>query len=139
MPAQTKITRILMVDDNPSIHRHVIGLLPEEFEVVETLEDGAGLPAAVASHQPDVILLDITLPVLSGIQIASQLRVSGQETPIIFLTVHNDPDYARAAFAVGAHGYVLKIRLVTDLIPALRAAMTGQKFLSPPLKLEDVQ
>ena len=139
MRAQSSRTKILLVDDNPSIHRHVVELLPEDLEVVEALEDGAGLPQALALHQPDAILLDITLPILNGIQLASQLRGSGVSTPIIVLTVHNDADYARAAFGVGANGYVLKMRLATDLVPAVRAAVSGGKFLSPPLKLEELQ
>src|SRR5262249_51752583 len=120
-----------MVDDNPWVHRHVVGLLPDDFEVVDCLEDGAKLPVAVALHDPDLILMDITLPVLSGIHLASQLKASGCNARIVFLTIHDDPDYARAAMATGAFGYVLKANLATDLVPALRAAMAGNRFVSP--------
>ena len=132
----TSHVRLLLVDDNPAVLRQVIQLLPREFEVVATLEDGAGLPAAVLEHQPDIIVLDITLPPVNGIALASQLRSAGCSAEIVFLTVHSDRDYVRAAFGVGAIAYVVKTRLSLDIVPALRAAMRGERFVSPSPELE---
>jgi len=130
------LTKILLVDDHPAVLLQTIRLLPEDYEVVETLESGSGLKAAVARHEPDLIVLDITLPGLSGIELASRLRESGYSTKIVFLTVHCDTDYAREAFAAGANGYVVKARLASDLVPALQAVLAGKRFISPCPELE---
>jgi len=139
MDPALKPTGVLLVDDHPAMLRQVVQMLPEEFEVLETRADGRGLLAAIEAHQPGVIILDITLPGLSGIQLASQLRVAGSPARIIFLTVHNDPDYARAALAAGGSAYVLKMRLATDLVPALRAVLAGRRYVSSSAELKEVE
>ena len=131
--------RLLLVDDNPAVLRQVVQLLPGEFEVVGTLEDGAGLRGALEEHEPDIIVLDITLPCGCGIALASQLRNAGCPARIVFLTVHSDPDYVHAAFAAGAIGYVVKTRLSLDLEPALRSALQGERFISPSPELEGME
>ena len=136
MNIATSRVRLLLVDDNPAVLRQVAELLPREYDVVATLEHGAGLAAAVLEHQPDIIVLDITLPPVSGISLASQLKVAGCLAEIVFLTVHSDRDYVRAAFGVGAIAYVVKARLGLDIVPALRAAMRGERFVSPSPGLE---
>jgi len=78
-------SKILLVDDHPAVLRQTISLLPEDYEVVETLESGFGLKAAVSRHEPDLIVLDITLPGVSGIELASRLRQSGYSTKDSFL------------------------------------------------------
>jgi DNA-binding NarL/FixJ family response regulator len=95
-----------------------------------------GLRVALEEHQPDIIVLDITLPPVSGIALASQLTNAGCPAKIVFLTVHSDPDYVRAALAAGAIGYVVKTRLSMDLVPALRAALDDTRFISPSPELE---
>jgi DNA-binding NarL/FixJ family response regulator len=87
-------------------------------------------------HRPDIIVLDIRLPPVSGLVLASQLRDAGCSAKIVFLTVHDDPDYVRAAFAAGAIGYVLKTRLSLDIVLALRAALQSERFISPSAELE---
>lgn len=128
--------KVLLVDDHVPVLQQTIRLLPEPFEVVEALESGAALKAAVARHEPDLIVLDITLPGLSGIDLARLLKRSGCPAAIVFLTVHGDKDYARAAFAAGANGFVVKARLASDLVPALHAALAGERFISPCSELE---
>ena len=86
-----------------------------------TLEDGAGLRGALQEHQPDIIVLDITLPGLSGIALALQLRDAGVAARIVFLTVHNDPDYVRAALAAGAAG----VRRENPLVAGPPAGVAG--------------
>ena len=136
MDTATSRVRLLLVDDNAAVLRQVIQLLPREFEIVGTLEDGTGLRDAVRNHQPDIIVLDITLPAVSGIALASQLRKAGCAAKIVFLTVHSDPDYVRAAFAAGAAAYIVKTRLSLDIVPALRTALRGERFISPSPELE---
>ena len=130
-------TRVLLVDDHPAVLRQVSPLLLGEFEVGATLDGGDAVPAAVKQHRPDLIVLDVTLRNVSGIELASRLQPLGNPARIVFLTVHDDPDYARAAFEAGAAGYVIKARLATDLIPALRAALEGRRFVSPSGGLKD--
>jgi DNA-binding NarL/FixJ family response regulator len=138
MSTDAKRVRMVLVDDHPGILRQTMQLLPERFEVVEALEDGSGLRATVDELDPDIIVLDITLPRVSGIDLARRLRAAGCKTRIVFLTVHADADYAREAFAVGALGYVIKPRLASDLLPALEAALAGERFVSPCPELKDL-
>ena len=136
MKTQAQTARVLLVDDHPAVLRQVSQLLLGEFDVVAALDGGDALPAAVEQHRPDLIVLDVTLRNVSGIELASRLKPMSHPVKIVFLTVHDDPDYVRAAFAAGAVGYVVKARLATDLIPALRSALAGHRFVSPsgPLK-----
>jgi DNA-binding NarL/FixJ family response regulator len=134
--AQPKLKRVLLVDDHPAMLRQVTQLLLGQFEVVELLPNGATLEVALARSHPDLIVLDITLPGASGIELARRLTAAGCHTPIVFLTVHADADYAREALAAGGLGYVVKPRFATDLLPALRAASAGQRFISPCPELD---
>jgi DNA-binding NarL/FixJ family response regulator len=131
MSDDAKKIRVILVDDHPTVLRQTLQLLPERFEVVETFEDGFKLQSAARKLQPDIIVLDITLPVIHGVQLARQLRADGCPAKIICLTVHDDPDYATEALNVGALGYVIKLRLASDLIPALEAVLAGRRFISP--------
>ena len=122
--------RLLVVDDNARVRQQVLRLLPDGFEVVGSLADGSELSAAIETHHPDLVLLDITLPGQNGIALATRLKAAGFRAGIVFLTVHEDPDYAAAAMAAGARGYVVKSRMTSDLAPALLAAMEGRRFIS---------
>jgi DNA-binding NarL/FixJ family response regulator len=84
--------------------------------------------------KPDIVVLDITMPGMTGIEIARLLQPS--DAKVVFLTVHDDADYLRSALAVGGLGYVVKDRLATDLVPALRKALAGRQFISPSAALE---
>lgn len=129
--------RVILVDDHPTVLRQTLQVLPERFEVVATLQEGMELPTEAADLQPDIIVLDITLPAVDGVQLARQLRADGCKARIVFLTVHADPDYAWEAFNAGALGYVIKPRLASDLVPALEAALAGKRFVSPCLELAE--
>lgn len=131
MSDDAKRLSLILVDDHPGVLRQAIELLPERFEVVETLEDGMGLLPALNQFQPDLLVLDITLPFVSGVDLARKVRAAGLSTKIVFLTVHADSDYAWEAFDAGALGYVIKPRLASDLVLALDAAFAGHRFISP--------
>ena len=139
MNAEATHARLVLVDDNPAVLRQIIQVLPAEFEVVDTLEEGEELLATVEREQPDLIVLDIGLPGASGLVLASRLAKAGSSARIVFLTVHSDPDYVRAALRAGASGFVVKTRLSLDLEPALRAALTGKRFISPIDGLEALE
>jgi DNA-binding NarL/FixJ family response regulator len=126
-----KSASIVLVDDHPAMLRQTLQLLEPHFEIMRTVPHGSEVESVVARLQPDLVLLDITLPGSNGIEIATRLACYSRPPKIVFLTVHEDGDYSRAALATGAFGYVVKSRLVSDLIPALEAALLGKRFISP--------
>ena len=128
--------RVLLVDDHEEFLAVEARLLEPEFEVVTTARDGRTALDEAARLGPDALILDISMPGLSGIETTRQLRAAGSRAKIVLLTVHGDPDYIRAGLAAGATGYVVKSRLASDLVPALREAMAGRSFVSPSVSLE---
>jgi DNA-binding NarL/FixJ family response regulator len=126
--------RVLLADDQPEMLQEISQLLDGEFSIVAAVEDGEQVVEAVQRLDPDLLVLDISMPVLSGLEAAARLKLkeSACRAKLVFVTVHQDPDYVEAAFAVGALGYVLKSRLAVDLLPAIRAALEGRTFVSPP-------
>jgi len=127
--------RVLLADDHPSFLAVAKRLLEPEFEVVKTVRNGEALIDEAAKLTPDVIVLDISMPKLNGIEAARQLKAAGSTAKIVFLTVHEDLDYVRGALAAGAHGYVIKPRLASDLLPALREVLASGRFVSPTISL----
>jgi DNA-binding NarL/FixJ family response regulator len=122
--------RILLADDHAEFLSLATHVVESEFEVIKTLENGRAVLDQFAALDPDLLVLDISMPGLNGIETAQQLKAAGRKAKIIFLTVHKDPDYLRSALATGALGYVVKDRLASDLIPALREALAGRRFVS---------
>jgi DNA-binding NarL/FixJ family response regulator len=122
---------VLLADDEPDFIVASARLLEPEFEVVKTVGDGQQVLEEAPRLEPDLLVLDISMPIFSGIEAARRLRSSGCQSKIVFLTVHRDPDYVEAGFAAGAKGYVLKSRLVSDLPLALREVLAGRPFVSP--------
>lgn len=123
--------RVLLADDYPEVLNKVTQLLQGEFDIVGSAHDGRQTLEAAARLNPDLLILDISMPVLNGIQVAARLRDSGCKAKVIFLTIHEDREYIDAAFAVGALGYILKSRVATDLLPAIYAVLQGHRFSSP--------
>ena len=113
--------------------------LAGECLVAGSVGDGCELLAEAERLHPDVIVLDITMPRLDGIEAARQLQRSQRPARLVFLTVHEDADYARAALDAGGLGYVVKTRLASDLLPAIRAALADRTFISPAVRLEEAQ
>jgi DNA-binding NarL/FixJ family response regulator len=123
--------RILLADDHKDIREKVMQQLDPEFEVVGAVEDGNALLKAASQMKPDVCVIDISMPIMSGIEAATQMKASGSRVKIVFLTVHEDPDFLQAALETGALGYVVKSRVASDLCPAIRGALAGRLFVSP--------
>ena len=123
--------RVLLADDHPEFLAVATRILETEYEVVKTVSDGQALVDQASVLGPELIVLDITMPGLNGIAAARRLRAAGFTGKMVFLTVHGDPDYVRAALAAGAHGFVIKSGLVLNLLPALREVMAGGSFVSP--------
>jgi len=124
---------ILLADDNSSILQLARRLLNTEFTVVSSLSDGRTVLSEVQNLHPDIIVLDISMGEPNGIEVARSLRESGCSAKILFLTVHQSLDYVQAALAAGACAYVIKSRMNSDLVPAVRAACSGRLFVSQPL------
>jgi DNA-binding NarL/FixJ family response regulator len=122
--------RVLIVDDHEGMLTRAAAVLSSGCEVVGTVKDGqAALEAADALH-PDVIVLDISMPGMTGFDVARRLRESGCTAAVVFLTVHDDEEFVVRARAVGGLGYVAKPRLAADLVPAVRDARAGRPFVS---------
>jgi DNA-binding NarL/FixJ family response regulator len=122
--------RVLVADDHKQMLEYVSGLLSADCDVVAAVNDGQAALDTALKMRPDVVVLDISMPVLNGIQAAKQLLAAQPDAKIVFLTVDKDPDTCRAALATGALGYVLKPRLGTDLIRAIQEAKLGRRFVS---------
>jgi CheY-like chemotaxis protein len=133
---QMSIPSILLADDQEEMRRTVAHLLEREFHVVGTVENGERVLQLVQSLAPDILVLDISMPVLNGIEAAIRLKESGSQAKVIFLTVHEDADFLEAARSVGALGYVLKSSLAHDLVPAVRRVLEGNTFVSPRMHLQ---
>jgi DNA-binding NarL/FixJ family response regulator len=129
--------RVLLADDHPAMLALIADALADECLVVGSVGDGRELLAEAERLHPDVIVLDITMPWLDGIEAARQLLCFDQPARLVFLTVHEDADYARAALDAGGLGYVVKTRLASDLLPAIRAALMNQTFVSPAVRFDE--
>lgn len=127
--------RILLADDHKEMRDRVKRYLEREFEVVEAVDNGRALLEAASKLRPDVCLLDISMPILNGIETAIQLKERGSTAKILFLTIHEDLDFVQAALKTGASGYVIKRRMASDLRTAIREALAGRTFISSSIAL----
>jgi DNA-binding NarL/FixJ family response regulator len=127
--------RVVLADDHQQMIATVRETLGEEFEVVGAVEDGKQAVNAVLTLNPDALVIDISMPILNGLQAAKHLQTADCRAKIIFLTVYENRDFLDAAFSAGASGYVNKCRLSTDLIPAIHEAMSGRTFISSSLPM----
>jgi DNA-binding NarL/FixJ family response regulator len=125
--------RILLADDHKGMRDRVVHMLERDFEMLEPVKDGRELLEAAQRLQPDVCLLDISMPIISGIEAAAQLKESGSKAKIIFLTIHEDPDFLVAALKAGASGYVVKPRMASDLRAAVKEVLDGRTYISSSL------
>jgi DNA-binding NarL/FixJ family response regulator len=128
-------TTILLADDNAAVLTHVGRMLEKQqnYKVVAAISDGAGVVREYSRLRPEVVILDISMGELSGIDIARQLRDSGCSAKIVFLTVHEDKDYLNAAMGAGGSAYVVKSRLNLDLLSAIHAVLCNKVFVSGSL------
>jgi DNA-binding NarL/FixJ family response regulator len=123
--------RILLADDHTLMLEGIRLILEPEFELVGSVEDGQALLMAARKLKPDVILLDISMPLLNGIDAAVQLRRMLPFAKLIFVTMHADPDYVTEAFRSGASGYLLKRAAASELLTAVREVLRGNHYVSP--------
>ena len=124
------LKRVLVADDLTPVLGAVAELLRGTFEVVGTVSDGRAALEAVLALDPDLAVLDISMPCMSGIDVARELLRRGSKSRIVFLTVHEDADILETCLAAGGLGYVVKVYMDTDLIPAMKEALAGHVFIS---------
>jgi DNA-binding NarL/FixJ family response regulator len=134
---QLTTIKVLLADDHPGFPGLVTSLLESTFEVVGRVADGRALVEAAMKLNPDVIVTDISMPVLNGLEAVDLLRKSGSAAKIVFLSVHSEPDFVQAGLSTGAQGYVVKPRMGTELVLAIREALAGKIFVSQGLSRGD--
>jgi DNA-binding NarL/FixJ family response regulator len=127
---------VLLADDHEEFLRVVARHLEPHFHVIRTVGNGQAMLDEAARLEPDVVVLDISMPVLNGIEAAKKLKATGSRAKIVFLTVHADQDSLRAALGAGAAGYVLKSEIASDLLPCLRHAEVARPFVSAAISRE---
>ena len=125
----TKV-RILLADDHPGFTELAERFLQPEFEIVGKAADGQSLFDAAMRLEPEIVVTDISMPVLNGIEAAEQLKEAGCKSRIIFLTVHLGADFVGRCISAGALGFVAKSQIATELVPAVRDALAGRVFVS---------
>jgi DNA-binding NarL/FixJ family response regulator len=123
--------RILLADDHVLVAEGIQKLLEPEFELVGIVADGRSLVAAAAKLQPDLVVVDISLPLLNGLDASQQLKKNNPNLKIIVLTMHSEPNFVTQAFRVGVSGYVLKQSVGSELVQAIREVIKGRTFVSP--------
>jgi DNA-binding NarL/FixJ family response regulator len=130
--------RILLGDDHPMVLQGLQKLLEGEgFNVIGTAEDGRDLVEAAQRHRPDLIILDISMPLLNGMEAARQIRKLLPQCKLIFLTMHADATYAREAFDAGGSGYLLKRSAASELKEAIMTVLKGRRYLTPLISHDD--
>jgi len=130
--------RVLLADDHVLVLEGFRRILQEHYELVGTVGDGYALLAAAKTVQPDIVILDISMPLLNGIETAAQLKKICPATKIIIVTMHAGADYVRSAFEAGASAYVLKGSAVDELEQAIRAVLGGLSYITPLITKEMV-
>ena len=131
--SQTSKPRVLMADDHSIFLAGVRKLIEDQCEVVGTVEDGRALLEAAERLKPELILLDISMPLLNGLEAARHLRKTLPEAKLLFLTMHASSRYATEVFKVGAHGFLLKQSAASELPQAIDSVLKGKHYLTPSI------
>jgi DNA-binding NarL/FixJ family response regulator len=134
-----KRTRVLLADDHPLTLEGLRAFLDPHLESVGTATDGRALLDRALELKPELIILDITMPLLNGIDAAVQIRKSLPGVKLLFVTMHNNPAYLEAALSAGGTGYVLKSAAREELLDAIREVMAGRIYVTPSLSTEHLE
>jgi DNA-binding NarL/FixJ family response regulator len=125
--------RVLVADDHRAMLDSLVSLLSRDFDVVAMVTDGLAAVAEAEHLEPDLLVLDIAMPGLNGIAAAARLKAHGSKAKIVFVTNMRDREFVEESLALGDVGFVVKDRLVADLLPAVRQVLSGHAFLSPSI------
>jgi DNA-binding NarL/FixJ family response regulator len=129
--------RVLVADDHRAMLESLVRLLSRDHDVVAAVPDGLAVVSDAARLQPDLLVLDIAMPGLSGIAAAKQLKARGSTAKVVFVTMHHDREFVEASLMLGPVGFVAKDRLMLDLLPAIRDVLAGQSFVSPTAAVQE--
>lgn len=128
-----KLPRAILADDHTLVAEALCGLMALRFDVVATVADGHALIAAATALKPDVIVIDVAMPLLNGLEACRQLKQKMPSLKFVFLTMNEDPELAIAAMKSGASGYVLKKSAASELIQAMELALRGKSYITPQI------
>ena len=128
---EKKRPRLVIAEDAVLIQENIRRVVQPDCDVVAAVEDGDAVIEAVATHAPDILLLDVSLPGMNGFAVAEQLKLAESRVNVIFLTAHRDREYADRAFEIGAKGYILKGSMWTELPRAIHVVAGGGCYRSP--------
>jgi DNA-binding NarL/FixJ family response regulator len=125
--------RVLLADDHFVVAEGLRSLLTPHFDVVGIVSDGRDLVAAARTLDPDVVVLDVSMPSLNGIEAARQMRAAGSRAKVVFLTMHREVTYAARAMEAGASGFLLKHSAASELVRAIQEALKGGTYVTPQI------
>lgn len=128
-----KLPRAILADDHTLVAEALCGLMAQRFEVVATVADGHALIASATALKPDVIVVDMAMPLLNGLEACRQLKQKIPNCKFVFLTMNEDPELAIEAMKSGASGYVLKKSAASELIHAMECALRSKSYLTPQI------
>ena len=137
-PAESRYRRVVLADDHRVVAQGIEHLLEDRFDSIELVSSGEELVAAVRRDPPDVVVADISMPGLTGIQALRRMREEGYEMPVVFLTMHDESSVAAEAIRAGARGYVLKSAAGEELVRALTGVMGGHTYVTPTLGVDAI-
>lgn len=123
--------RVVVADDHRAMLDTLVRLVSSEFDVISAVSDGLAVVTAAEQLAPDLLVLDIAMPRLNGIAAAARVRESGSAAKVVFVTNLRGREFVRESLALGDVGFVVKDRLVADLLPAIHNVLAGQSFVSP--------
>jgi DNA-binding NarL/FixJ family response regulator len=126
--AQVALARILVADDHEAVRNKIVHLLEQQFDVLGAMSDGRSFLKAVDRLKPDLCVLDICMPDMSGIDVAQRIKQRDSQIKIVFVTLHDDLDFRAAALEIGAEGYVTKAKMGGELLFAVREILAGRRF-----------
>lgn len=128
-----KLPRAILADDHTLVAEALCGMIALHFEVIATVGDGHALVASGTALKPDVIVVDIAMPLLNGLEACRQLKQKVPSAKLVFLTMNEDPELAVEAMKAGASGYVLKKCAASELLQAMKFALRGKSYITPQI------
>ena len=126
--------RVLVADDHRAMLDTLVRMLSRDFDVVAAVMDGVAVVAKAEQLEPDLLVMDIAMPGLNGIAAAARLKQHGSNAKVVFVTNMRDREFVQESLALGNIGFVVKDRLVADLLPAIRHVLSGETFVSPTVR-----